>query len=267
MMKLTSTKSKELQFIRALVHGDSGVGKTTSLRTLPVKGTTIAVGERGALPLRQYDYKVLQLDEWGDVQDMYAAFANQDAIEDEALSTVVKATRVLAIDSLSEISDMCCDHILKVSRPGMMEQRKPAKKGEQQRKAPEGVYDDLMTMEDWGLYRTRIKSLVSAFCHLPVHIIFTSLSAWHTDKGGGSTIKTPNLSGKAALEICAYFDEVLYMRSETGQDGTNCRVWQTFDDGMVRAKDSSGVLSPIETTDWTALFKKILHGGNDGKSA
>lgn len=255
-MKLTSTKDKGLQYVRALLHGDSGVGKTTSLGTLPVKGTTIVVGERGALPLRGKDYKVFQVDNWQDVQDIYGMFRNSDGITDEEKKAVAVGTRVLVFDSLTEISDLCQEHILGISRPAMVKERTRGDKTK-----PDNTYADLMGMEDWGLYRKRIQSLVSAFCHLPVHIIFTSLSAWHKDKGGGETIKTPNLPGKSAFEIPRFFDEVLYMKPAVDGEGKPTRVFQTFDDGDVRAKDSSGALAPIEPSNWTHVFKKILATG------
>ena len=44
-MRLLTTEDKALHHIRALVHGDSGIGKTTSLRTLPAENTLFCVGE------------------------------------------------------------------------------------------------------------------------------------------------------------------------------------------------------------------------------
>ena len=48
------------------------------------------------------------------------------------------------------------------------------------------------------------------------------------------------------------------MSASKGEDGNPIRVWQTFNDGKIMAKDASGVLDSYEPADWTALFKKIL---------
>ena len=113
-------------------------------------------------------------------------------------------------------------------------------------------------MEDWGLYKTRILNMINHFCHLPLHIIVTCRAKWSEDKQGRSVLRTPNLSGKSAYECAAYFDEVLHMEANEGEDGKPGRVWRTFNDGRVIAKDASGILDPLEETNWTKLFTKIL---------
>ncbi len=259
-MKVTSTKDKELQYIHALVHGDSGVGKTTSLRTLPEDRTAIVLRERGTLPLRARDYAVLCIEEWEDVPQIIGMFMQPQTRERPSEIKDRKIT-VLAVDSLSELSELCKRHIVEVDRKRLTTDRTKGK-----RDTPPGIYDEQLTMEDWGLYRTRMLNLISAICHLPLHTICTSLSAWTEDKVRGGVLRTPNLSGKAAQECAAYFDLVLHMESidEPGENGpTNKRVWRTFNDGRTIAKDASGVLEPFEDANWTKVFKKIL--GNNRK--
>lgn len=251
-MKMTTTKDEKLTKVRALLFGDSGIGKTTSLRTLPVENTIIAIGERGALPLRKHDYKAVIFNSWDDIRAIAGWFLAPDKIEDADAKKSVVSCRVLAIDSLSEISSMCMRHIVEVDRKKLISDRTRSS-----RDTPQGVYEDQMTMEDWGLYKTRMLRLVSTFCHLPVHLIFTCLAAWSKDKQGADTYRTPGLSGKAAFEAPAYFDEVFYMVSR-GDGEENTRLWQTFNDGRILAKDASGALDPYEPADWTKVFKKIL---------
>lgn len=259
-MKLLSTKDRELNYIRALVYGDSGVGKTTSLRTLPEKTTIIATAERGSLPLRNHDYAVLQFDSWADVRTLLEYFLHPDKIEDDATKAALDGKKTLAIDSLSELSDLCVRHIVQVDRRRLIRDRTDQKKD-----TPQGVYEEQMTMEDWGLYRTRMLNLISAFCHLPIHVVMTCLASWSKNKQGGDVYRTPNLSGKAALECPAYFDLVLHMEAVPQDTGESVRLWRTETDGEITAKDASGSLEQFEPADWTKLFQKVL--GTSGKVA
>lgn len=260
-MKITTTRDKELTSISALLHGDSGIGKTTSLGTLPEDKTLLIIGERGSVPLREKNYTVIRVDNWQDVRDAYAAIRSPDSVEDEELKKAIKSARVIGIDSLSEISEMCMKHIVTVDRKHLVKQRTKDK-----RDTPEGIYEDQMTQEDWGLYRTRMKNIVSAFCHLPMNVICTVLSAWTEDKQTGRQLRTPNFSGKFAHECPAYFDLVLHMEApEAQEEGAPTRVWRTFNDGKIMAKDASGVLDAFESPNWSDVFRKIIGNGSTTK--
>lgn len=253
-MKLTTTKDQSLNTIKALVHGDSGIGKTTSILTLPVERTVIACRERDVIPLRHKEYSVLAIEEWSDVKTLYQLFANPGAEELKTLLPAVQGKTILVIDSLSKLSELCIRHIVTVDRRILIEARTGGK-----RDTPENVYEEQMQIEDWGLYRTRMNNLLSAFCGLPIHVVMTALSAWSTDKDGGATLRTPNMSGKLAQECAQHFTLVLHMESQgTGEAET--RVWRTFNDGRILAKDASGVLDKYEETNWSKLFAKILTG-------
>ncbi|MCK4624048.1 MAG: AAA family ATPase [Phycisphaerae bacterium] len=258
-MKRTTIDDAALQTLAVLVYGDSGIGKTTSLKTLISSSTMedkviLAVSERSTIPLRGARFHtVLQLEKWPDVQELYSAFLAPDDLEDKELVGAIKRCRVLAIDSLSEISDMCMRHIVEVDRKQLVKERTKGKT-----ETPDNVYADLMTMEDYGLYRNRMLNMISAFCHLPLHFVATCSAGWSKDATGGDTLRTPGLAGKSARECASYFDLVLYM-TDQGTGTEPHRVWQTYNSGRVLAKDASGKLGPFEPTDWTALFSKILN--------
>lgn len=248
-MKLMKTSDAELKHLSILVHGDTGSGKTTSILTLPEKSTLVLCAERGVIPLRKKNYHLLQIESWDDIQKAYRWLSGKGAGWSDDELKVVRECRTVVIDSLSELSNLLTRHIIGDLRPNVLKSRTG-------KETPDKVYEELMQMEDWGVYRKKILDLVSAFCHLPKHIIFTSLSGWHKDKTSNDTLRVPNLSGKAALEVGAFFDCVLHMAADP-TDAT-ARRWRTAGDGMILAKDSSGVLNEFEETDWAKLILKIV---------
>lgn len=245
---ISKTDSMEFNRVNALLGGDSGVGKTTSLGTLPVDKTFIAGSERGLIPLRQSGFHATQLREWNDVKELYNLFREPVVIDGDEI-------KILAIDSLSAIADFCKSHIIHVDRKQITKERSGGKIDK-----PKGIHEDMMTMEDYGLLSTRLSSLISAFVNLDVHVIFTCLSEWKEDKQTGAQKCVPMLSGKLAFQCPAYFDLVLHMENQKDEDGTEQRVWRTFNDDKIFAKDASGVLDPFEEPNWTKVFGKILGG-------
>ncbi len=254
-MKLTSTDAEELRYVRALVYGETGIGKTTSLRTLVPDRTSIALCERGALPLQEMSFPVFHLEDWEDVGQLYKMFTFPERIEDEKNKAIVAQTKVLVVDSLSEVGDLCWAQILHKDRPALLKERA---KGKDAKSSPEGIYADNATMEDWGVYGHKMMRLISAYCHLPLHVIFTCGADTQKDKQSNDTNRLPALGGKTARKCLALFDLVLYMKTVLDSDGKGSRVWQTYNDGFVLAKDASGKLSPEEPPNWLKLFQKLL---------
>lgn len=258
-MRRTTVDDASLQKLRLLVYGPSKIGKTTSLLTLISDATMedkviLAIGERGVIPLRGSGFQtVVKLDQWPDVQELYGAFAAPDSLEDKELAEAVKRCRVLVIDSLSEVADMCVKHILDIDRKDLIGRRTEGK-----RNTPKDVYEEQMTLEDWGLFGTRMLNMISAFCHLPIHFIGTCSEGWSKDKHGGDTVRAPGFSGRTARDCGQFFDQVLYM-TDQGTGNKPNRVWQTYHSGRILAGDASGKLDSFEPPDWTALFSKILN--------
>src|SRR5690606_24223523 len=108
--------------------------------------------------------------------------------------------RNVAFDSLSAASDLCKAEIVNVSRKALIRSRTRGKS-----EAPEQIYDDLMTQEDWGLYLARMKSLIGTLTSSPFNVFCTCLAKWTEDKRSGSIKKTPSFQGRLALECAQYF--------------------------------------------------------------
>jgi len=256
-MKITNTNDETITTISALVVGESGVGKTTSLRTLPTKSTIIACSERGALPLRGLGYDLFRLEGWDDMAVLHEMFLKPDVIENETTRKLVEGCKLLVLDSLSDVDSMCVKHILEVDRRRIVSERTDDK-----RETPKGIYAEQMTMEDWGLFGNRMLNLISAFAHLPIHFIATCVEGQKDDRAHDRILRTVNIGGKMTPANCpAYFDLVLNMLPMKDTEGNDVRRWQTFNDGERMCKDSSGKLAPYEECNWTKLFKKVRGTG------
>jgi hypothetical protein len=244
--------------IHALVHGDSGIGKTTSLGTLPEDITLIIALERSLLPLRNKDYQVIQVESWNDLRDLVGSMIcgnyGENGLTFEVGGSKVEGIKIIAFDSLSEINELAKRHIVEVDRKTIISERSKGKKD-----TPDGIYDDQMTQEDWGALARRLQGFVSAVNHLHVHTVFTCLSAWKEDKNTGIVHRTTNLNGALATNVSAQFDLVFHMENFTDSSGNNVRVWRTANDGIRLAKDSTSVLSEFVEPDWRKVFAAILN--------
>lgn len=269
MNQLTSSSAQDMTWLRILLHGDSGIGKTTSLQQLPPKTTIIAGAERSLLPLRNHNFPTFKIQTWADVRVLLGELQDPEAFRKKFIAAkLFKADQIelpkcLCIDSLSILAAMAIEHIVRVERVALIKKRTGDKET-----APPNVYEEQMMVEDWGVFLTKMRSMVCAFNRLPMHTIFTSLSAWTTDKKTGKVSLTPAISGKFAVEVSSHFDLVLHMENSetTKEDGTKqeIRVWRTLNSDGVIAKDSSGTLAPFVETKWGPVFKSIT-GKNGAK--
>lgn len=260
--RMTSTTSTSMNYVRALLYGPSGIGKTTSIRTLPPSTTDPKSGneyvtlilktERSMIPLADRDYRVIELENWQDVSTMIRLLQTGMTYDGKRIHTLV-------IDSLTGISDLCKLRIVEQDRPALL----AARAGDDSREAALTIYEDQMGMEDWGAYGRRMKQAIAAFARLPMNVVMTSLEAWTTDKRTNRRYITPALNGKLALDCPADFDLVLYMTTKdeyASEDEVPDRFWQTFHNGQILCKDASGTLNPYEVPDWPSVMKKVKSG-------
>jgi len=232
----TTSQDKKLSYIKALVWGKSGVGKTTSILTLPQDKTVVVALERSLLPLRHKQYETWKVGSFEDMRDAYRLATKLDGDKS-----------VIVVDSLTEINELAKEHIVRTRRPQLLKS---------QDKKLVGIYDEMMSQQDWGLLDRLMRGLLSAWVQLPCNIIFTALEAWTKNEDTGGLIRTPGMNGKLAQHCAAFFDLVLYMRAEDTDDKPH-RVWQTYADTETIAKDASGALNQVEEANWTKVFRKI----------
>ena len=254
-MQLTTTDSAEVKLVKALVIGRTGIGKTTSLLTLPRDKTLVVGVERGLLPLRNKKYATFTIQNWQDVRELLSALRKSNGLIDEARKLVGDdfEMKVVAIDSLSAIAEMCKEQITGIDRKELISKKTGGKT-----ESLDGIYDEQMTMADWGLFLTRMTQMTSAFVKLPYHIIFTCLSQFNEDKETGAIMWRPGIQGRFGDNVGAYFDLILHMENGKTADGKETRVWRTAQTASIVAKDASGALSEFEMSCWPKVFAKIL---------
>lgn len=262
-MRVLTSKDRDLGLIRALVHGDSGVGKTTSFCSLPEKDTLIVSMERGLLPLRRMNFRVIQVESVPDLRELLVYLRKATVNTDGSISLMVKDDhvgdfKIVAFDSLSEIYAMFVRHLVETDRPALLDKRGSGDKPKEL-----NIYEDMLGIEDFGVIYKRVMGFLSSINHLPVHTIFTCLTAWKEDKRTGIDRRVPAMHKSLSNDVPAVFDFVFHMEPMTTASGANTRVWRTANDGVFLCKDSTGLLDQFEPAHWPTIFRKVLASTTD----
>lgn len=245
-LKFFSTESSEHAWLRAMLYGGSGFGKTYSIRTLPLKRILVLLAEPKHLPLRRHKVDAIRIETWSDVKEAFRFI--RAGLADGKLEVNGQKKDIIVIDSLSELNEKCKREIVTKDRPALLER--------QRKKDVGGIYDEQLTMPDWQLLGTRIDNLTGAFCNLPAHVIITCLEAWTEDKATGEQLIAPALNGKLAQTIAHHFDEVYHLEIQKIDD-EQVRFFRTMRTAQTVAKGSE-CLDELEEAHWTKVMSKIF---------
>jgi len=239
-----TTADQSAKWIRALVYGPSGIGKTTSATTLPEDRTLVVSFERKLLPLSGKKFPCVIINSWSDLDELRYLFASQAPVRIDG-----QEIKTIFIDSLTAMGELAKQAIVERFRPELIRNKTRGKTDK-----PEGIYDDQLDIKDWGKLASMVQTAIVSFTSLPCNVIFTAL-----EKPLGEVARRIMLDGKVGQTAPSYFDLVFYMRELRGDE--RGRVWQTgiTPDLDVFAKDASGKLDLYETTDWPHIMRK-LHG-------
>lgn len=217
-MKIKTTKGASTTFLDILVYGQSGVGKTRAISTLPGK-VLILSAEEGTLSLSDFDIDMVEVKTYKDVIG--------------ALNAVEKKIKAggfeyqwLALDSLSEIAEKCLAKELDECADGRMA---------------------------YGHMKTLIVDMVRQLRDMPIH---TYMIAKVAESGPQKVPGFPGQ--KLQWELPHHFDEVLAMHSIIDGEGVEGRVFQANATTEFLAKDRSGKLDKLERADLKAITEKIL---------
>jgi len=233
-MKIENTKDIESMKFNALIYGNSGNGKTYTASTL--KGKTLVIAtDPGLLTLREFDIDSISPKNWTELLEVYKMLL---------LDENIKKYKNVVFDGLTDANEICKEHIVKVERPSV-------------KKDIGKVYEDILTLQDYGLLQTKMTRLISSFIKLPYNVIFTAMADERKDEKTGEVTIVPSLNGKLALNLAGYFDYVFFLGvKDTGEETE--RFFLTQKTEKYISKDRSGKLDRLEEPNWTNVINKSL---------
>lgn len=227
-INLTNTKTVS-KFVKVLVFGDSGVGKTKLISTAP--NPIIISAEAGLLSIADTNIPVIEVNTIDQLYEAYDYVTSEEADEYETI----------CLDSVSEIAEVMLATLKKQHKDG--------------RAAYGALNDDLL-------------ELIRAFRDIKdKHVYFTAKMARIEDSNTGIAKYKAMAPGKTLVQQLPYlFDEILCLRIGEDDDGSY-RYIQTQPSMTHDAKDRSGYLDDPEVPDLTHIFEKIQNGISDANES
>ena len=219
-INLQSTKAASARGVKMLVYGQAGAGKTSLIPTLP--DPVILSAEAGLMSIQDADLPFVEISDMDTLREAFAWLTD---------SNEAKQFQSVALDSISEIAEVCLAHEKAVA------------------KDPRQAYGEM---------QTTMAEAIRSFRDLPGrHVLFTAKLEKSQDEMG-RVLYAPSMPGnKTGQALPYYFDIVAAMRVEKDGDGAIQRALMLQSDGLWQAKDRSGKLDAWEAPDLGALIAKI----------
>lgn len=209
------------QFVKVLVYGRAGVGKTFLCATAPAP--LILSAESGLLSLRHHNLPFMQITEYSQLMEIHRWL--------QADPQARASFQTICLDSITEILDLVLTASKKANADG--------------RQAYGQLNDDGM-------------AIIRLFRDLPYNVYFSATQGQVKDEVIGGMLFGPDAPGKQLPQKLPYqFDEVFNLDVAKDPQGKPYRFLRTVGDAQYTAKDRSGVLAPAEHPDLTYLFNKI----------
>lgn len=223
-IKFTTT-AESSAFVKCLVYGESGIGKTVLSSTAP--DPVIISAERGLLSLKDKNIPVITIENHIDLEEAYNIVCSKTG---EKFKTVV-------LDSISDISEVVLTYFKENPADGNTH--------------PQAAY---------GSMADSVMSLIKKFRDIEdKHVYFIAKAKRVKDEYSGITSWMPSMPGQQLGPNMPYlFDFVLPMRAGETEKGEKYRYLQTSACIQWLAKDRSGKLDEIEKPDLTHIFNKAL---------
>jgi phage nucleotide-binding protein len=218
-IQLKGTGSISAAGVKMLVYGQAGAGKTTLIKTLP--HPVILSAEGGLLSLQDADLPYIEIRNVNDLEEAYKW----------VVSDAANGFESVALDSISEIAEVILSSEKKNN------------------KDPRAAY---------GAMQDKMSEIIRAFRDITnKHVYFTAKCEKAQDETG-KILYSPSMPGnKTGQALPYFFDLVMALRVEKGEDGISQRALLCDSDGSWLAKDRSSKLSTWEAPDLGAIISKI----------
>lgn len=216
MLEITSTK-RDVHWIKGLVYGPPGIGKTVLLSTAPKP--IIISAEGGLLSLAKKDIAVIEVNSLNDVREAYK---------------LIRASEfeTIGIDSLSELAEIVVAEYKK-------EEKDP-------RRAYGRMADEMIELT------RRFRDLPER--HV---IFTSKIVKEKDEDTGIISYEPMMPGKAFGIQLPYFFDLILCMRAGKDDDGNMIRYCQTQPDMRYTAKDRSGNLNSKEEPNLTLIFEKM----------
>jgi len=219
-INLKSTLGSSANCVKFLVYGPAGAGKTSLIPTLP--DPVILSAEGGLMSISGSDIPFIEIKDMATLLEAYHWLVG---------SAEASKFKSVALDSISEIAEVVLNNEKKAT------------------KDPRAAY---------GAMQEQMSDIIRSFRDLPDrHVYFTAKCEKSTDEQGRMLYAPAMPGNKLAQSLPYFFDIVLALRLEQGQDGQLVRALMTQSDGLWQAKDRSGRLSAWEQPDLGQIIRKI----------
>jgi hypothetical protein len=226
-INITSTKEQS-SFIKMMVYGDAGVGKTSLIATAP--DPIIISSESGLLSISDFDIPVIKIQSYEDLIEAY-----QYLVEDE----IIGKYKTICVDSITDIAETILSEYKKTDKDP--------------RRSYGQMADDVMVM-------------IKAFRDMEKYNVYmTAKMARLEDSNTGFCAYRPSFPGQQLnMNIPYFFDELLHLGIGVGENSETYRYLRCKTSITHVAKDRSGKLDEFEPANLTLLFDKI-RGNNETK--
>ncbi len=245
-----TTVAESIDFVKMLVYGQPGVGKTylagTSYAVSNMQPSLYIDVEGGSKTIRKLAPNMARVE----IQDTIDSKGKVVSAAWENLSKVYEDLRrenaygTVIIDNLTEAHKLCMDYTLS-SQVG-----KAASRGREKD-------EDVPEQRDWGIASTMFRRMIRSFRDLDAHVIFTAHEAEIKDAKTGAVTLLPSIPGKLSREVPGYMDEVFYLYTKEKSDEGETVVERKLlsqPTGKFFAKDRSGAMPTVMTDPTMALI-------------
>lgn len=224
-LKVKRTGSEEYgRYVKALVCGEPGTGKTLTASTWP--NVLYVNAEGGLMSVADRNVPAVDVTDSAMLLELKNVLMQPPEIHEKELGVRVET---VCLDTIDEIGRLL------------------------QKERLEATGKDAMVIQDWSWYGDQMRALIRAYRNLPMNVIFNCHLKAQTDEETGKMFVKPAIQGATGDEIAGFVDlaVVLIARPHTEvvdnkQVRTIVRHMQTFPDSRSPwIKDRSGKL-PME---------------------
>jgi hypothetical protein len=223
---ISSANNLDKKFIKFLIVGESGIGKTTLSKTFPHKEVLLLSFEGGELSVSDTDIAVIKFNDLTNPQDRYKRLL--DVWSELQKPEYKQQFKYVVIDSLTELSNLIKESVFMK------------------------FTDPKMTMLAWGKYNDLIKDIIKKFRDIDYNVVFLALPKVEKDDVG-RRFTNINMMGSIKDEVAGYFDEVFHYQYLKDSK----RMLVTAGDGTFEAKDRSNKLEKFEEPNLGQILTKI----------